>query len=153
LINLPLRTLAEYQNTTRQLHPNARQLAALCGNLVTLTLLGWLQQANSNPILGSSLDRNWKLQVQCSIMCNPPSLLSPYMCYIAVKLSTDGDQAFPITRLTICNNFQDNLTLAQLLTTFHQHLKTFLFSISFLTSFWIIPDTFLALNGSRSDFI
>jgi len=37
LINFPLQTLAEYQNTTRQLHPNARQLAALCGNLVTLT--------------------------------------------------------------------------------------------------------------------
>jgi len=48
-----------------------------------------------------------------------------------VKLSTVGGRAFPVAGPTICNSLPDNMTSAPSLSTFRQHLKTFLFQASF----------------------
>jgi len=48
-----------------------------------------------------------------------------------VKLSTVGGWAFPVAGPTIWNNLPDNVISAPSLSTFRQHLKTFLFHASF----------------------
>jgi len=48
-----------------------------------------------------------------------------------VKLSTVGDQAFPVAGPTIWNSLPDNVISANRLSTFRQRLKTFLFQVSF----------------------
>ena len=49
----------------------------------------------------------------------------------SVKLSTIGGRAFPVAGPTIWNSLPENVISAPSLSTFRQHLKTFLFQASF----------------------
>jgi len=70
----------------------------------------------------------------------PPSYLCPFvrsgrgirLPVPSVKLSTVGGRAFLVARPTIWNSLPDNVISAPSLSTFRQHLKTFLFQASFL---------------------
>jgi len=81
-----------------------------------------------DAVLGSGRDN---IRYYVMTFAPPPHLFPNRLLVPSVKLSTVGGRAFPVTGPTIWNSLPDNVISAPSLSTFRQHLKTFLFQASF----------------------